>query len=656
MDAIKYLDSRLGRTIEQMKVAYLSGKHIIFLVTDEPAFVRELIEYASILPLRMTVKKEGFKNQNEKTNTLYVNSSEFIKTDNLRIEEPQLYIYSLLDKIEQKLPLTSLVNYVNYYEGLSNINIILPENDKEKIAALKKSMIWIIADTLPDIPSVIEPYSEIITVPFMVENEFKEFVSKLANELDGTALNEKGAYKLIDDNYYLRQLYDKMRGLNVAQISSILRKNKEILGSIYFDSTKAKTQLDRLLKNIREESERMISSSAALTLIEPKSAAPKGWDNVEEWFEKNTDILKDPQNEEYLYRQMKTPGGILVSGIPGSGKSMMAEYIAYELKLPLIRMDLGDVLGKHVGDSEKNMKKALSLIEALSPCVLWIDEMEKAFAGSSGDSHETTKRALGKFLTWMQEKDNKGISCFVFATANDISSMPPEMFRSGRFAAKFYTFMPSAEECASIFESHIEYQCKKYNRQAKSENAKPLFDRKEINKELLLELLNDEKKGQCIKETLELETKSIPRKNKFFTGSDIKELIENAKVLYLHKKDVKNESRACFDSKVFKECLIQAIEEMKTYGETNLEDIALCYSSLVTNNFTPVSTSKLLPFEGYNKSAIYTRDTNTSLYSYPEEEDHCKNLSLYDKQLYLAIRNTINSISGVIANREMSKR
>ena len=111
-------------------------------------------------------------------------------------------------------------------------------------------------------------------------------------------------------------------------------------------------------------------------------------------------------------------------------------------------------MGKYVGESEENMRKATALAEAISPCVLWIDELEKAFAGigGSGGGAEVTTRLLGSFLTWMQEKDDP---VFVVATANDISKLPPELLRKGRFDEIFYVGLPKEEERSKIFEIHI---------------------------------------------------------------------------------------------------------------------------------------------------------------------------------------------------------
>lgn len=113
---------------------------------------------------------------------------------------------------------------------------------------------------------------------------------------------------------------------------------------------------------------------------------------------------------------------------------------------------MGKIMGKYVGESEENMRKAISLAEAISPCVLWIDELEKAFAGIDGSGSEVTVRLFGTFLTWMQEKTSPA---FVIATANDITKLPPELMRKGRFDEIFYVGLPNRKERKKIFEIHI---------------------------------------------------------------------------------------------------------------------------------------------------------------------------------------------------------
>ena len=130
------------------------------------------------------------------------------------------------------------------------------------------------------------------------------------------------------------------------------------------------------------------------------------------------------------------------------GKSLTAKAVSNMWQMPLLRFDIGRIFGQYVGQSELNMREALAIAEAISPCILWIDELEKAFAGASG-GHETTVRVLVNFLTWMQEKQS---TVFVIATANDITQLPSEFIRKGRFDEMFFVPPPSDEDKREIFQ------------------------------------------------------------------------------------------------------------------------------------------------------------------------------------------------------------
>ena len=139
-------------------------------------------------------------------------------------------------------------------------------------------------------------------------------------------------------------------------------------------------------------------------------------------------------------------------GIPGTGKSLTAKATASAFDLPLLRLDMGRVFGGIVGQSEANLRSVIQTAEAISPCVLWIDEIEKGFSGSKSSGSTdggTSSRVFGSFLSWMQEKDKP---VFVVATANDVSQLPPEFLRKGRFDEMFFVDLPDAAERAQIWD------------------------------------------------------------------------------------------------------------------------------------------------------------------------------------------------------------
>ena len=152
---------------------------------------------------------------------------------------------------------------------------------------------------------------------------------------------------------------------------------------------------------------------------------------------------------------LPAPKGILLIGVPGCGKSLSAKAIGAMWKMPLLRLDVGKVFGSLVGSSEENMRRAIKTAEAVAPSILWLDELEKGFSGtkSSGQTDGgTTARVFGTFVTWLQEKQS---SVFVIATANDVTSLPPELMRKGRFDEIFFVDLPSPGEREEIFSIHI---------------------------------------------------------------------------------------------------------------------------------------------------------------------------------------------------------
>lgn len=159
-------------------------------------------------------------------------------------------------------------------------------------------------------------------------------------------------------------------------------------------------------------------------------------------------------SEEAQELGLAPPRGMLLVGVQGCGKSLAARFVARQWLLPLLRLDVGRLHDKYAGETEKNFRRAVQLAESMAPAVLWIDEIEKAFAqGSDQQDGGTSRRMFGAFLTWLQEKRD---DVFVVATANDISRLPPELIRKGRFDEIFFVDLPTPEERRAIFLIHLE--------------------------------------------------------------------------------------------------------------------------------------------------------------------------------------------------------
>jgi ATPase family associated with various cellular activities (AAA) len=174
-----------------------------------------------------------------------------------------------------------------------------------------------------------------------------------------------------------------------------------------------------------------------------------GLDNLKDWLLRRGGAFSERARQYGLPH----PRGLLLVGIQGTGKSLTAKAIAHHWHLPLLRLDVGRLFAGLVGESESRTRQMIQLAEALAPCVLWIDEIDKAFAGFDGRGDSgTTSRVFGTFITWLAEKSSP---VFVVATANNIQSLPPEMLRRGRFDEIFFVGLPSQEERRAIFAVHL---------------------------------------------------------------------------------------------------------------------------------------------------------------------------------------------------------
>lgn len=180
-----------------------------------------------------------------------------------------------------------------------------------------------------------------------------------------------------------------------------------------------------------------------------------GLENLKKWLIKRNNSWLGKAQKDY---NLPAPKGVLITGVPGCGKSLTAKAMSALWQLPLLRLDVGKIFSGLVGSSEENMRKAIQTAEAVAPSILWIDEIEKGFGGNGGERDGgTATRVFGTFLTWMSEKTKP---VFVIATANNINALPSEMLRKGRFDEIFFVDLPTKAERKVIFKLHLEKRLK----------------------------------------------------------------------------------------------------------------------------------------------------------------------------------------------------
>jgi SpoVK/Ycf46/Vps4 family AAA+-type ATPase len=204
---------------------------------------------------------------------------------------------------------------------------------------------------------------------------------------------------------------------------------------------------------ILSEKKNIIRKSGLLDFFESRYGMSDigGLEPLKSWLKKRQKAFSQKARDFGL----PLPKGILLIGIPGCGKSLTAKVVGSMWKMPLLRLDVGKVFGSLVGSSEENIRRVIRTAEAVAPSILWLDELEKGFAGvgSSGDTDSgTTARVFASFITWLQEKSSP---VFVIATANDVSALPPELLRKGRFDEIFFVDLPTVEEREEIIRIHL---------------------------------------------------------------------------------------------------------------------------------------------------------------------------------------------------------
>ena len=295
-----------------------------------------------------------------------------------------------------------------------------------------EATIIIISDVLV-IPRELEKFITILELDYVDSDEIMQLIIDFMNERN-----------LIINMKLVEELAIAFKGLTEFEINNLL--------ALAYVKDGELNRSD--LKLIFEQKQQMIKKAGILEMIPFKETIDDigGLENLKEWLIRKAKVFNSMNKAKEYGVDM--PKGVLIAGVPGCGKSLNAKATANLFEVPLLRLDMGRLMGKYVGESEGNLRKAIALAEAIAPCILWIDELEKAFAGigGSGGGAEVTTRLFGNFLTWMQEKKSQ---TFVVATANDVSKLPPELLRKGRFDDIFYVGLPNKIEKEKIFRIHI---------------------------------------------------------------------------------------------------------------------------------------------------------------------------------------------------------
>ena len=414
-----------------------------------------------------------------------------------------------------------------YSEGIKRNVFLLIKNAEEEmkdarnIAYIKKiaetrysspdyNFTIIVITETETVPKELEKFTSILDIPNMSKDEIEKYILKFSKD-NNIKVDEKD----------IGEVAISLKGLTKLEIDHVLNMIIESKNNISISGR------DIIIK----EKGQIIKKSSILEIIDFKEKIEDigGLEGLKEWLKSKAQVFR--RLDEAKKFGVDTPKGVLLVGMPGCGKSLAAKASARLFNVPLLRLDIGRLLGKYVGESEHNMRVALKTAESISPCILWIDEIEKAFAGinQDGGASDITKRLFGQFLTWLQEKEN---TVFVVATANDITAFPPEFLRKGRFDEVFFIDFPNEEEREKIFKIHLEKRGK-------------------LNDKINLKELAEKTIGYC--------------------GADIEEVVKMTVETIFNVEDIENEE----DSKLMTQDLLDSIKNIDSLSNILADKIEI---------------------------------------------------------------------------------
>ncbi len=286
-----------------------------------------------------------------------------------------------------------------------------------------------------DLPDELQSLATHYKLPLPTRSELK----RLVNDLAAQWMSEGDRRLKVANKSVVNQLIKSLCGLSRLDAERMARH------AIWNDGLIDKTDIAEVAKQKFELLNKNNVLNLELDFEELDDIA--GFERLKSWLE----IRRDVFNGKVALPGGDIPKGLLLLGMQGCGKSMAAKAVAGSWQLPLLHLDFGTLYNRFYGQTEENLRTALNAADKMEPCVLWLDEVEKGLSAVSA-SDDTSKRLLGTFLTWLAEKKT---SVFVVATANDVSALPPELLRKGRFDEVFFVDLPAIDDRAAIFRIHM---------------------------------------------------------------------------------------------------------------------------------------------------------------------------------------------------------
>ncbi|MBI5454210.1 MAG: AAA family ATPase [Deltaproteobacteria bacterium] len=357
----------------------------------------------------------------------------------------------ILSTIEEKITkgestnniflLKDIASYFNSHEFLRRFRDLPSIMDERHTL----NTVCILSPTLGEIPPELEEDMVVLELSLPDYDEIAEMVSTTYGHL----IPEKwhAATRSI--------LYKSLQGLSMDNVRRVIRKAISLNNGFLNEDC---------ISYIQDEKQQIIKKQRILDYYPHRETIENigGLSEIKKWFVEREHVFR-LSKDKISTLGLDIPKGLLLIGVPGSGKSLCCKALAGIWNLPLLRLDVGRLFGSTVGESEKNIRRCIQLAEAVSPCILWIDEIDKAFGGIGGYQGDsgTQMRVFGTFITWLQEKENP---VFVISTANEPKNLPPELWRKGRYDEVFFVDLPSQEEREEIYRIHLERRIQNMNR------------------------------------------------------------------------------------------------------------------------------------------------------------------------------------------------
>ncbi|TAL02414.1 MAG: AAA family ATPase, partial [Verrucomicrobia bacterium] len=356
------------------------------------------------------------------------------KHRNAPTREPLLALDQVIDQVEP-----ALFVFKDFHPFLTKHNFAVVRRLKEIALHLKHSQKTIILiSPVQEIPTELEKEITVLNHPLPTRDELSALLDRIIEDV-----KKFPQVKIELDDAGRERLLQAALGLTLAEAENVFAR------IIVQDERLAADDIGAVFA----EKQQIIRKNGLLEYCATQETFQRvgGLAVLKDWLQKRSMALTDEARSFGL----PPPKGILLLGVQGCGKSLCAKAVSSLWQMPLLRFDMGRMFGSLVGSSEENVRKAISVAESVAPAILWVDEIDKAFAGSQGSGLTdggTTARVFGTFLTWLSEKT---APVFVVATANDISQLPPELLRKGRLDEIFFVDLPSESERAEIFRIHL---------------------------------------------------------------------------------------------------------------------------------------------------------------------------------------------------------